>query len=796
MDTEVQEYEVNLSALTNLLNVNISNSDVTNIILPNSSLRTLSVKGSKINAFRLIDQNRISSIDLGGCSKLNTIVISRCPAMQELVISDLNVLTTLEISDCVSLSSVTIYNCNSLSAITITGNDSLETLNISDVLSNGDLVIKVLGGILSSITISQTNCTKIVLPSEANLSHVETLNLANNIYLTAVTIGTEEVPTYKNEPIFDFSGMPSLKTFSLRNVYKLKYLRLLNDEAKPFELAIDSLYGCTGIERIFGHLLVNKSSTFSGLIYYRIRDWAKTYEDYTSGEWENVWNSNIFDFDEGDTATNLTFDSTAETINLQYCFSRTNCDILDLIYVFKRLNQKVTNINYLFNFCSMMTVFEKSLPVELFTNCTGVKTATGLFSYCSGINTKISSEMLAPIMGENGLTSFDGLFTEVSVFVEYNKVLFPSGNSITSITSFNPIYYELDSETGEPVAYDVDPLNILSNLTELERITSSFNNIIFLGLGADREFKLFYGIKKLEVIIDSFNFFTCEVYGGENDFIRNIFGKDTSDYPSLVIVNGSFNNSAIGLKAKIGIGNTFFGNSRNSLESFSSNFSEVDKQIDFDDCGNYTFPYEILAGCRNLITCHKLFKDTDCTYDGGINTGVTLPNYIDESGNTVSMFEDCVSLRDIPSFFNGMSNIKYTLSGGGFKNCQLEDISSIFDNAKYKAMEGGIPFKMFYQCDESGCVSNTITNMSNAFRGCSSSAGTCYAFDGLDTDLFENYRDDNNQIRLRWNRYAFDGCRDFYSRKFRTSSGEEKTLQQIKRITTWEKYLLNSLRVI
>ena len=776
----LDNYVLDLYSLKNLLSVNISNSQVTSLVLPNTSLKFLKFNNSKLAAIQISEQNRLTELDFSGCNKMETIQISDCSVLTSVTISDLNLLSTITINRCNALSSITIQSCSSLSSITITDNSNLEILNISELLTNSGLTIKILGGKLSEVSIVETNCTKITLPSEANLSYLKTLDLSNNIYLERIAIGNEE-PEYLDEPLFDFSRMPSLRSFSLRNVYKVKYLRLQNIENAPFELSEDSLYGCTGIERILGHFRVTKSSMFNGLVNFRINDWDKPYEEYTASEWQGIWNSSIFDFNSGNTATNITFgEPTATTINLQLCFANTLCDVLDVIYVFKRLNAKITNINSIFRNCgAILTVFEKSLPTELFSNCTGVKSAFGVFYGCDGINTEISSQMLAPIMGQSGITEFDSVFAGTNVYVKYNEVLFPSGNAITFINNFNPVYY-YDVIDEKPQPFDVNPLNVLSNLTSLIRISNSFDNIIFSGDGAGDEFKLFYGITNLKTIYNSFNHFVCEVYNSSGACVKNILGKATNDYPQLTIVTGSFNVDSENQSVSIYIGNTFFGNSNATLQNFSSNFDEVYKYIDFNDCGGFTFPYKILKGCVNLEKCGGLFKEVECLYNNTVNTGITLPNYVDESGNTISMFEDCVALKEIPAFFSGMTNVNYTLSGNGFKNCQLEDVSNIFDNTGYKALKSGIPLKMFYQCDKDGCVRNTIKNMSSAFRGCNSSECTCYTFDGLDSDLYENYRDENNVLKLRWNIYAFDGTRDFCTREFNTSGGTKVTLADIE----------------
>lgn len=774
--TQLTDYSLDLGALSNLLSVNVSDSEVTSIVLPSSSLRSLNFRNSNLTAIRIAEQNRIDTFDFTGCNKMERIEIYNCSAIRSLEFINLNVLTSLSIEKCDSLTSVTIENCSYLSSITINNNNALEILSINEILNSNSVKISVNGGHLTRASITRTNCTAITLPDTSKLGDLESLNLSYNFGLSSIRYGNNEPITYDGYPVFDFSMLPSLVTFSLKNVSNVKYIRVSNIEESPFVFNGDTIEGCSGVIRVFGHLKIGTPGTFSGLKNFFINDWGiRSYSSsITDTEWNNIWNNEMFEFREGDDVTNLTIDSTEPNISLSSCFTDTKCNEIDAIYVFKKISGRVINIDNMFRKCTnIVTSFKRSLPSQIFENCTGVKTATRTFLDCISITTRLTSTMLAPIMSENGLTSFNEMFSECRVLVDCEHPLFPEGNVIEFISGFSPTYY-VESEYQEYETGEILPSLVLSNLSKLERIDNSFDSIYFY---PTNDFKLLYKCTALKEINLSFNNFKCFDYDDPSDdgIIKNILGKDTEDYPQLTIIQESFNGFGDTQTQRIAIGNSFFGHSRSSLISVQSSFFRLVKTIDFTDCDGYNFPYKIFDGCVKLEIVDNLFNGMNCALSGGVeNTGVTLPSYTDESGNTVSMFKDCEKLKAIPGLFSNLTNIRYTLNNYGFKNCRLENVSNLFANSDYRALKGGIPFNFFYEEDENGCPVATITDISYVFRDCKSLDCKYYEFDGTGEELFEKYYDGSGEVAYKWNTSVFDGTRTFSQMTF---SG--KTIQEL-----------------
>ena len=185
--------------------------------------------------------------------------------------------------------------------------------------------------------------------------------------------------------------------------------------------------------------------------------------------------------------------------------------------------------------------------------------------------------------------------------------------------------------------------------------------------------------------------------------------------------------------------------------------------------------YKVFENCNKIEVADGFFENMDCILPNGDINNITLPKFTKSNGDIVNMFEDCVNLKNISRMFSNLKNVHYQLNGEAFKKCQLTNVSYLFDNSIYKGLYGQIPFKLFYQEDEYGCVNATITNMSYVFNECNGLGCTYYTFNGNDTDLYEKTYNYEGEIVKIWNPYVFDGTRDFYSKRF-----GGKTIQEIK----------------
>ena len=741
----LSKYEVDLSNCQKLIDVNISNSDVTTLVLPNTSLQRLSIDGSNIVNFSLSEQSVLTGISFNNCNRLATIALNSCSSLQ-----------SVSISDKPNLSSVSVLNCSSISAITISGNAALESIEIGNnaglkriFIENCKsplLDINIYGCPLEEIIIRDVEAANVIkLPNRELLTGVTALDLSHDFYITGIKYGSEEIEYYEGEPIFDISSLTSLneRNLNLSYVTTLKYLRVQNDESKPFKIYNTAINKCDGLTRIFGHIEITDETTFSAFGNFFLNEMNGIPE----------WNDSKPTFVDDPLYTNISITAS----DLSNCFAGTSCNLLDVYTVFRTINTAVTSIYYMFSRCPHIVVEPAySLPSRLFINCTNVVNINGLFADCSNIFSCLDEDILLPVI--DNITEFNSVFRGCRVFIWIQgtrETIFPAGNNIASIDNFNPSY-SLEKNTYDN--YQITSNAILTNLDKLERLINSYNGL-YIDFQADGDI-LFNNTALVEIQ----NSFT-RISPYNNDLIiKHLLGKvDPEHYPQgLVYVTNSFTFSTD--ESSLAIGNTFFGNSNATLRSIQGSFIGIQKIIDFDDCNGLTFPYKIFSGCANLVSVAGFFEGLDCGNEGAVNT-FTLPSYIIDENNRIDILGDCINVTDASRLFARMKNARYSLVGGGFKNNSLTNVSSMFNGYQSNGLVGSIPFKLFYEEDENGFPKNTITNMNSVFYFCNSSEMTYYDAHSIsDSDLYEKNPDyiegsasEETKYPYRWNKYAYDG---------------------------------------
>ena len=135
-----------------LQKIDISNSCVTSVSLPNVSLSSLKVTNSRINNLNLNTQNFLDTIDLTGCRDLTSISIKNCSNFETLKLD--NTQPSLRTVDIVNCPKFTLFECvdnnrvreitlslENLETVTITGCRNLRVLNLagSKKIKNLDL---------------------------------------------------------------------------------------------------------------------------------------------------------------------------------------------------------------------------------------------------------------------------------------------------------------------------------------------------------------------------------------------------------------------------------------------------------------------------------------------------------------------------------------------------------------------------------------------------------------------------------------------------------------------------------
>lgn len=738
----LQEYGVYLELCNKLINIDISNSDVTSLSLPNTSLQTLNIFNSNIKSFTLKNQNKLTDINFDGCNKIQTIEFDTCPGFSGITISDKLNLESVTISNCQNLTSVTINNCEALTSIRILNNINLKEVIISGCV-NTNLDIMVYGSALSKIVISGTRTSKpITLPAREQLSGVTRINLDDSLFFGGFKYGSEEIETYgdNDDFVFDIRPFTSLNGNDLtaKNVLTIHYVRVENDINNPFEFIRKTFVGSSSVlTRIFGHILITESDAFKEFSSFYIR------EKVTDSQRKTPFDASYYGWDSGEYATNITFDN--EILNK--CFLETNCTLSDVYYVFHHI-PTATSVASMFDGCKRIkTNFDDPLSEDLFTNTPLIENIDGLFGN-GNIGGLINNALLDPI--KSNLEHFDNVFgpnvdNETKYYTLDNTCFFPQGNIIKTITGFNPIPYHQGG--GEP--YPMQDDEMLKTLTELEEISNSFNDSMIDFTASNNDTcELFKTTTKLKVIENSF----LRIHGWGS--LKNIFGGSSSsqnEYPSQlesVTYSFSFLDSCDHAAVQspivdddyrgvlMPIGNSFFAKIKNTIKNIGGNtiysFYEnsffsvgsrgIKKYIDLDDCNGENFCYEIFDGCTNLEEIPYFFDGLEFNVTG--KTFDTINLLFNRNGK--SIFNGLTKLKNINYLFNGLKNVRYTLEGNAFKDCVIEKAKFLFAESieSYSAKKiGMIPFKLFYE-------EQTATTTSNVFGISEKSATELGIYDG------------------------------------------------------------------
>ena len=792
-DNTATVFNVHLTDYQKIKSINISNSPVTNLLLPASVLQYLNVRNSNIDSFVMQNQPILQSIDFTGCQNIQTIDLLNCAGLRDITMSSIPNLAKVSINGCSSIEEIRISDDSSLAEVKISNNNLLrrvviegcDNTNLSIEITNcaaleevvindcegNNAKIKISDSPLQSLTLKNLETANVVeLPSRELLSGFTYLRLDNVYEFGGFKYGDEEAETYMDDQgnecyVLNIEPLVNLPADGviLRNVQSLKYMRVNNDEENPFEVTESTFSDRTkNLVRIFGHIKII-SSPFNGMKNFfinhdeRYSDTSKTEVDFVPSSEDRYY-------------TNVSFDAT----DLNGWFSNTNLDINDAYYILFMCNESTKNLGDLFNGCkNIITTDEEPIRPDTFFKCSGVTNIDGIFGGCS-----IGGTLSDPLPGDEGgnvllnpfignLTSFNNVFSGDYKINNISSCFFPDGCIISAITGFNP-------KPGDGSYLNDDSL--LSNLRELRIIDNSFNKTsIDFGMGEYDATDLFRNNTELLEIKDSF--VDINGYGT----IRNIFGEysDGVDdeghpiYPSkLTTITHSFIFSG-GRHDKIiddgtgeyydsdnvvfPIGNSLFKHIKSTIKYIGNRYlsnrtdrdyqyiedyelgsftgpgltkylanadfySETHGRTEPDDCNGEGFPYHIFDGCVNLKEIPSFFEnvvnfggyDPESEKETEVEMSVSLP------GN---MFMNCgTQLTNISKIFNNMSkSIKCTLTSEGFKNLSLVNVESAFRGVN---VVGKIPAKLFYQEKEQSYTENPVSGLTESQANALNITGT------------------------------------------------------------------------
>lgn len=569
-----REFRVDLTDYQKVKYIDISNSPVSNLILPSSVLQYLNVRGSSIDTFVMKNQPVLQNIDFTDCPKISEVEISSCDGLRQMSIVDIPNLQNVSVNACASITTFNVSNNHYLRYLSITNNASLDTLTISEcpslqtiyvagnsslkniTISNctdKNLQIEIIDSPLEDIRILRADTTKpIRLPDRENMANVTRFELRNIISTSGFYYGNESVEHYEDteDYILDLTPLTSIDGENLFIVnLNVKYVRLPNDRNHPVTVNSKTFEKSDSLIRIFGHIRVIENAFYGKEHFYlnhdadyrwtsigKLTDYSNVYFD--SSELFNtdfepavyaLENSSPLFVNDPD-YTNLILDPEDE-YSISSWFSSTECDINDVYYVLSLCNENTVDLSNLFAGCRFIQTFDgdfeegKFLDINAFAKCTGVTNINNIFSGCR-IDGPLFEPLLKPLI--NNLTDFTNVFSG-KYYVISGKCFFPEGCKIEKIAGFSP-----NKEEGP--LYDN---TLLEHLSKLKYITNSFNDCsIMFDQGVYDATELFRENVGLLEIRDSF----VNIEGSGS--LGNLFGgysNDATKYPNqLTTIAHSF----------------------------------------------------------------------------------------------------------------------------------------------------------------------------------------------------------------------------------------------------------------
>ena len=760
--TNVTSFIVDVQNYKKLRKLNIQDSCVTSLSLPTSPLDEFIFDGSNIAALEIKGQPYLSNLNFKGCSYIQQIKIDNCDNVTELTIPKLPVLRSLQVYGCANLetlicneqeilNTIEINNCQSLKRIVLSGN------------TNTDLEIDISAcGNIEEIILDATLSNNVRITTDS-IQKVNYLSLSACTNLQTFDFGDGNNLTFDGEKVMDLTPFVNLTSSNIHveECYNLCYLKMANDIEHPIPLRGNFFKQCVSLKRIFGHYGI-ESYTFTGCTSFKIHN-VEDADGITPlpeiGAFED--NEDGFNTNLSVNSASLygVFAKTKCDLHDVYYILQ-KCDTDGNIMKNKDGEIKyqntinVTSLTNTFRECKLTNLnIRNNFHRETFKHCQNVAYLENLF-YGSIANKHIvySPKIANGEIVEPGLFSYLGKVVKISnsfpnILIDDNCFYKPLNgkafDSLTAITYFSPIFIE-DTNTqvytgnSTPTTSQATAfyqanrgymrssvffryMPKLSNIEyAFQSIWLNFENCNKTNRSGQTTYEecLFYYTPSIRVIKSAFTDLTA--YGR----IENFFGgyketiDDTYHFPQrLTTIRNAFTVTTVpsGKSMVMLIGNSFFAKIKNTIEYFCGNptvdndstpsgcFSgKISKYIDKENETKLVFPYKIFNGCYQLKEVTSLFKGIARVSDGVdySNDIATLPNYLNDSNEKVSMFKDCTLLTNIAYLFNSMVNIKYELNGFGFENCQLKNVSYCFadnDNTETFNLQGMIPYGLFFQ---------------------------------------------------------------------------------------------------
>lgn len=722
---------------TKLQTINIENSCVTSISLPNVPLDEFKCSKSQIQSISLDKQNFLTTLNLSECRHLRTVSVTNCNNFHNLSLDNTNQeLTTVTIAGCADFRSFTCESNATVYRIVLNNNPLLETVTIT---SCPELIELDLSNCTSLKSIVLTGCTKLTeikLPENmVSMPNLTTINFRNTS-VKKILYGT-----YGNDDYLDLSRMTNLTNFDIRNNENVVNIKFNNNADIPIPINVP-FSGCTKLTRIYGHIKINSgaTSTFRNCSNFSIHGVGTTQYNGknildSSGRVQLPYEvdknvkltetSTSIDasykptFQNQDLRTNITFGN----VSLANMFEGTSCTTFDIYYVLSSvkyntsLSRTWNNLTdnpfywtssvdnspnrYMFYWCgSYITNCGETFRAIQNKNSSAHPKYIRLFSPTNDRSTVSKDNgLFSPL---TNLTSISWMWDGYSYLIDRFVFRRASGNyAISAFNDFNPV--DIYSETNSESYVKFDSIsNYASKINGTTITIDSFGNLsnFFNNLPSISNATYIFNTRFLNYDTIQVNQNQTYVYASYNASygysegfsLSNIFATNKANVTAIKASFRVSNTATLGgqsIRVEFPISEStlsgfsnleYIGYNNTGTEGGISSFKDQLTGSSFYGngihkyCTGSTFPYGIVGTNTKLKHFTAFFSN--CYADQSNSTTFTgaTPELPGE------MFRNNTKLESVAGLFYG-AKFTYTLGTNnvGFSNCNnLDDVSYLF----------------------------------------------------------------------------------------------------------------------
>lgn len=712
--SDASAYTLDTSNCLKLQNLDVSNSSITKIRLPEGAvLKRYNLSGTDITDLNISNQAFLEDLLIDGCNYLSKLEISNCSSLESINIP--NNVREVIIRNCKSLSDFNLtYNSSNSSIsplvkIVIDNCESLKLFNISGQ-NNPNLEIDLVGAWnLEELKLDGSKFNRLTLPplevnGEPYFNSLKSLDISRT-EISSFNYNGEEAD------YLDLANFKDLDNIQASYCQNLKIIKCPNNINNPITLKGSSFSSCNNLERIYG--------------YYEL-DGIEIFKDCNNlilNEQNTYTQNGVNNFIDGDNVTNIVFsDNVDSCLRLFENCSKLSYD--DFRFVMFRTKSNITDIERMFSGC---TGVSGNIWYDILRNMPNLNTMKESFNQTklNGIFYSRRNDYSYDDDSTWGILDFtpnlkdaEAAFSNTTIEWIDNNIFQPRDvngtltySSLVNITGMfkgcsilRACKYTHDIVMEEAMLQSENFFVNLDNLVDMypKNVFSGCRNIkMEVNEDADGNTLLFHRKSKpaSNIVLDN------SLYSGINlvgEIKPNVFGgiSDTvGEYfiPTFSSINYPFGDSQSELDIDISTMDDMFKSFNNVL------LQAVGVFYGLNLIGTKRLPINIFKGCIKLNSVQDIFSNIKLDYNG---EEFEFPSN--------GMFDDCVSLQNISGILSNTNNYKIKLVGEGFKNCRLSNVSYAF---KDSSVYGMIPYRLLFMANNN-TLNKTITNMGGIFSGC------------------------------------------------------------------------------